>query len=537
MGSSTWILGLSCPSLSWPVVGSIVVFAAYTVWWHLHSPLRRYPGPFLAKFTNFWRMYHVTRGSFHNDLERLHHKYGPVVRIGPNILDVDYDPELIKTVFNTKGDWKKTEYYLASSALVDGNIVYNLFSEIDAAKHAQEKKHVAKYYSPNGVASFEPHIDKTIVHFCNELEKRFMNHLNESAKPTINMGEWITFYTWDVVGAITFSKPLGYLSAGHDFDGTLSNAEKAVDYFAWVGTMPFLDHVFDKNRFYKPIGPPGFGRVTGISIQHLIDRYQGIDKAYHDPALPDFLDRFIEAKQQAAAAAKAEHGDSPAVTDNQIVGWLMINMIAGADTTAIVLRSAIYYCLKNPRVWTRLRAELAAAGLTEEHTPLSYKATRAIPYLEAIVREALRILPGVSLSLERYVPAGEYRLPDGSNAPPGAILGFNPYVLCRNKEVWGDDAQEFVPERWLRREGESEEGYKERLQVMKGADLSFGAGSRICLGRHVGLMQVYKVMGTLAVRYELELADKEKEWKVINSWFPRQEGVEVRMWRRGGEGV
>ena len=102
--------------------------------------------------------------------------------------------------------------------------------------------------------------------------------------------------TWDVVGAITFSEPIGYLDKGKDFDATLQNADKAMDYFCVVGTMPFLDRVFDKNPVYR-IGPPGFNTITSISIQHLIDRYQGKDKDVHDPNTPDFLDKFIEAKK------------------------------------------------------------------------------------------------------------------------------------------------------------------------------------------------------------------------------------------------
>lgn len=51
-------------------------------------------------------MYHVAQGNFQHVVVRLHEKYGPVVRIGPNVLDVD-DPTLIKTIFGTKGDWKK----------------------------------------------------------------------------------------------------------------------------------------------------------------------------------------------------------------------------------------------------------------------------------------------------------------------------------------------------------------------------------------------------------------------------------------------
>lgn len=85
----------------------------------------------------------------------------------------------------------QTGYYLASSALVEGHIVYNLFSQVDKDKHAAEKKPIAKYYAPNGVAPFEPHVDKTIKQFCHELETRFMTG-SESGKP-FDLGKWVLF--------------------------------------------------------------------------------------------------------------------------------------------------------------------------------------------------------------------------------------------------------------------------------------------------------------------------------------------------------
>ncbi|KAK4096569.1 cytochrome P450, partial [Parathielavia hyrcaniae] len=256
------------------------------------------------------------------------------------------------------------------------------------------------------------------------------------------------------------------------------------------------------------------------------------------PAQPDYLDRFIEAKTA-----------DPTITDTQMVGWAMINIAAGADTTAISIRSALYYALRTPGAWARLRAELADAGLTptrvEHPSIVSLKQARRLPYLEAVVCEAIRYLPGVSLGLERYVPAGGQRLPSQhgpgsssldsySSVPQGTILAFNPYIINRNRGVWGADAHAFRPERWLRGEGESSDGLARRLRAMNDADLSFGAGSRMCVGKHVGLMPVYKVVATLALCYDVELVRPEREWTVVGSWFPRQEGLEVRMKRRGG---
>lgn len=126
--------------------------------------------------------------------------------------------------------------------------------------------------------------------------------------------------TWDVTGAVTFSKRFGYLDEGRDFDGTLYAADKAQDYFVVVGAIPILDRIFDKNPI-RHIGPPGFNTSTGISIQSLGARYSGEDKDYHNPDVPDYLDKFIEAKKM----------NPDEVDDPQIISWLMVNMIAGSD--------------------------------------------------------------------------------------------------------------------------------------------------------------------------------------------------------------
>jgi len=328
---------------------------------------------------------------------------------------------------------------------------------------------------------------------------------------------------------VTFSQPFGYLSSGTDFDGTLRSSETILDYFAWVGCIPFVDRLLHKNRLAQfLLGPGGFNGLAVTCVGHLIARYQGNDSR-DDPTQPDYLDRFISAK-----------ATNPKVDDNQIVSWIMINMGAGADTTAIVIRSGLYYSLRTPGVWARLRKELADAGLSAADCPIvSLKQTRRLPYLEAVVREAIRYLPGVSLGLERYVPAGGQRLSSekghqDSTVPEGTILAFNPWIINRNRQVWGDDSYEFKPERWLRGDGESEDEFARRLRAMNDTDLSFGAGSRICIGKHFGLLQAYKVVATLALNYDIELVHPEREWTVINSWFPRQEGLEVSMARRVG---
>ncbi len=109
------------------VLVPLLTLLGWQVLVYFRSPLRQFPGPFLAGvsrhfmhvgpkqnrklitetgWTNLWRLFIVRTGNYHHHIKKLHDKHGPVVRIGPNLLDLDY-PELIKTVYGTDESWLK----------------------------------------------------------------------------------------------------------------------------------------------------------------------------------------------------------------------------------------------------------------------------------------------------------------------------------------------------------------------------------------------------------------------------------------------
>lgn len=495
------------------LVAPIVTLLLWFTFSWAASPLRGYPGPFLAGYTNLWRLYHVRTGKYELTMKRLHDKYGPVVRIGPNLLDLDY-PELSKVLYGTDGKWRKTEFYHNNSALVNGKITYHMFSTTDQTEHAQMKRPIVKHYSLGSVLALESHMDNVLGELMQQLDNRFA----KGGQGTCDLGEWVAFYAWDLITSVTFSKSFGYMTQGHDFDSSIATADKSLDYFASVGQIPWLDFLLDKNPILR-IGPPNLSNVTNIAMTSLIARMQGQDKNFN-PKVPDYLQHFIDSKNT--------HPDT--VHDGMVFGYLLVNLIAGADTTAITIRAIFYYVLKNPAVYARLVGEIRSAGI-ENSNAFPYSQARQLPYLEAVVREALRVHPAVAMPLERYVPAEGFTLPNGDFVPGGVAVGINPYIGNRNKTVWGSDADEFRPERWLRdvKGGETDEEYKKRMQKWNACDLSFGAGSRICLGRNLALVETYKLVATVLNRYEVTLADREREWETVNSWFWRQKGVEVRL--------
>jgi cytochrome P450 len=214
------------------------------------------------------------------------------------------------------------------------------------------------------------------------------------------------------------------MDAGHDFDQTIAIADKALDYFSAVGQMPWLDYLLDKNPVMR-IGPPNLSNITRVALESLVARVQGKD-AHFDPKTPDYLQHFLDSKET--------HPDL--VDDGTIMGYMLVNLVAGADTTAITIRAVFYFCLKHPEAYRRLVSEVRGAGFDVDKAA-PYSVARHLPYLEAVVREAMRLHPAVSMLLERYVPDGGLTLPDGGYVPAGTAVGLNPYVIGRNCRTAG----------------------------------------------------------------------------------------------------
>ncbi|KAE8356015.1 cytochrome P450 [Aspergillus coremiiformis] len=475
------------------------------LWNYFQSPLKSFPGPFSAKFTNIWRLQEVFRGRCDITHIELHRKHGPAVCMGPNVLSLS-DPQLIKQVYSTRDPWLKSDMYNVNDSIVSGVRLKNIFSHQDEQWHTKYLRPVKNLYSMTQVQEVEPGVDMTIDLFLQKLGERFI-----STGDTCEMSKYISYFAWDTMSQISYSENLGMLEAGGDRFGILDVSSKSLDYFASVCQIPRLDLFLDKNPVYR-LGPPSFGWAVHFSAKQYHKRLTG-EKALQNHYV-DFLDRFIKAKSV-----------MPEIVDDSIAQmYLLLNIIAGSDTTASAMCAAVYYVLKNPTVYKHLREELRGANLT---MPAQWKEIRGLPYLDAVMREAMRLHPGVGLLVERIVPEGGFTLPDGRVVPGGTIVGMNPWVINRDSTVFGAEPDLFKPERWLPAKGETDEVYQARFSKMKGTDFTFGAGSRMCLGRYISQLESYKLVATLFTKFDMELPNLECEWKVTNSWFVRQENIPV----------
>lgn len=124
------------------------------------------------------------------------------------------------------------------------------------------------------------------------------------------------------------------------------------------------------------------------------------------------------------------------------------------------MHTFVWHVLAHPRVHEKLVSELDDAPLSET---TRYQDSLTLPYFQACLTEAMRLQPAFAMNISRQVPP-EGATVDGEFLPGGTAVALNGWVLHRNKEVFGHDADVFRPERWLEA---SEEQVKrmERLMI------------------------------------------------------------------------
>lgn len=288
----------------------------------------------------------------------------------------------------------QSNFYEVADAIANGQRIENVFSTRSNTFHNRYMKPYQKYLSMNTILEKEHLADKMVISLCQQLENRFVD--GQNAGKTADLADWIEYCAWDLDWELTFSQDMGFLKSGTDVKNTIRTGEMIMRYLgcvsvlhcppsapswvsldltAWltdqvkIGQMPWLDRLLGKNP-YCPIKFSTFEHAAAYSFQRVMERAASQDTKTRK----DFLDNFLEAKEQ--------HPDI--VGYNEVVSYLMMNVLAGADTTAIVQKAIAYNILRHPSVLEKLRAELDAANLA---FPPTYEQTKDLPYLNAVIKE------------------------------------------------------------------------------------------------------------------------------------------------------
>lgn len=172
---------------------------------------------------------------------------------------------------------------------------------------------------------------------------------------------------------------------------------------------------------------------------------------------------------------------------------------AGADTTAIVLAGVMFYLLRHPDAYARLTEEVLAAFDGAEEGIAPGKRLQSCKYLHAVLNEGLRMTPPVAAELAREILPGGAVI-DDKFFPAGVTVSTSPFALGYNEEVFPEPLK-FSPERWLvdDKTGVTEES----VQQSERALAAFSAGSRGCVGKNLGWMEMNLALANLVYHFEM----------------------------------
>ncbi|KAI3504352.1 hypothetical protein L1887_32953 [Cichorium endivia] len=209
-------------------------------------------------------------------------------------------------------------------------------------------------------------------------------------------------------------------------------------------------------------------------------------------------------------------------------------VIAGKDTTSTAMTWFIYMMCKHPGIQDKVAKEIIEAtnfkmdvkDVKEFANCVSEEALEKMQYLHAALTETLRLFP--SVPVDAKICAADDILPDGYHVNKGDMVAYQPYAMGRMKFLWGDDAQEFKPERWLDENGcfRPESPFK---------FTAFQAGQRICLGREFAYRQMKIFASILIGCFIFKMGDKNKTAKyktMLNLHIDG--GLHVRVFNRFG---
>jgi cytochrome P450 len=177
------------------------------------------------------------------------------------------------------------------------------------------------------------------------------------------------------------------------------------------------------------------------------------------------------------------------LTQEDAVAESLLQILAGSDTSATAFRTIMLYLMTNHKVYAKLQTEISEAveSGTVSSPVITDSEARKLPYLQAVIREGLRILPPAAGTVPRTVPP-EGDTINGVFVPGGTNIGTNLWAIMRNTKIWGEDAEVFRPERWL-------ETLPEKLKDMENAsELVFGYGKWKCLGMGIAKMELNKLL-------------------------------------------
>ncbi|KUJ20796.1 cytochrome P450 [Mollisia scopiformis] len=469
--------------------GAVTTFIVYYVGLIIYRlyfhPLAKFPGPRIAAASLWYEFYYdvVLRGKFIWRIQEMHKQYGPIIRINPDELHID-DPDYYDEIYGSTT--KKRDKYGPWVALA--GTPGASFSTVGHDHHKLRRGALNPFFSTKAVAELEPVVKAKVEILASRFEQA------QQTGEVIKVDAAFMALTMDVICQYAFANDdnmlskddfnlawkemiIGAFEGGallRQFPGMIAMMNAVPDSLMGI-MMPSMSLMLDWKAGVRRRVTPILNRTESIS---------DIENASHRTIFHELRDSGLPPEEKTMARLCDE-------------GQILTG--AGSETTAKALTTATFYLLEHKQSLEKLKHELKdVAPDADTSAKLSQ-----LPYLSAMIAEALRLSHGVTTRLPRIATDEIMRYKDWE-IPFGTPVSSTAYFILMNSKIF-PNPKDFKPERWIDATGRFDYALEKKYLV------NFGRGSRQCLGMNLAYAEMYLTLATLVRRFDMELFETAVE--------------------------
>lgn len=353
--------------------------ALYNIYFH---PLAYLPGPRTWAATRLPFIWALLRGTIVHDFEKLHRRYGPVVRTAPNEVSFSSGDAWTDIYANRpehRQFLKDPTWWAKQSGKPD-----SLLSAISPSQHARIRKMLAPAFSARALRAQEPVLQKFVNLLVERIQKKVA--AANDAEAELDIAPWFNYTTFDIFGDLGFGESFDCLqnSRYHPWIAMLFGSVKAVPFVTSARFYPLIEFVLMK------CVPPSLKDKAQKHYQQIVEK---VDRRLSwEVQRPDIMSYLIDENGQVAWSR------------GELDATFMILTTVGSETTATVLTGILRYLVNQPDTLAIVVDEIRQTF--HDAADMTLDSVRDLTYLNAVINEGLRLCPPVPWMLPRLVPEG-----------------------------------------------------------------------------------------------------------------------------------
>ncbi|RGP77130.1 hypothetical protein FLONG3_4645 [Fusarium longipes] len=454
------------------VAGLLALYVICTsIYYITFHPLANIPGPKICGITRipYWLV--ALKGEDVKWMKALHDKYGPVVRFGPT--DVSYT---IGGAWNDVAGPKDSEK-AQEFAIQPVNGVRSMLTT-DVENHARMRRLFSPAFSERALKQQQPLFKK----YADLLSYKVSEVGKDGANP-IEMCRLFNFATFDVMAELCFGDHLNLL-AKNEYSPWVASIFGSLEMLPIASIINYYPII---NALFTRFEPKSLIQQRVTHFKHSAERVnRRLEKGSDQP---DIWNLVLDAKEGKGLTVDEMHSNAE------------LFMLAGSETTATLLSGCLYYLLSYPDKMGILLHEIRGKFVKADE--ITFERLADLKYLNACMKESMRIYPPVPIGSPRLVSSGGQQIL-GNYIPAATRVSVHHWSTYHSESNF-KDADIFVPERWLKTEARYAGDALDALQP-------FSFGPRNCLGQNMAMHEARLLLATLLFNYDFELCKESKDW-------------------------